>query len=241
MADEFNSWETSSGLIDEYSGEVIDAHFGYKEEYRNGEALLLFLEIQTGDPELGEGGIITEQYPVGNGWETGDKGKTATHESGRAKKFNGNSGVGLLIDSIRDAGGIAALSKKGESNEAASYIGLTATFTRKEFSMKNPDGGDDVKWARMLVSEVQESGKAKAASRSAAKAEEPVQEEAASDAKATDHKVPAALKIKLKKLAAECDDHDTFVERAYEIDGVDGNSAVEDAVGDEGFYATLKG
>lgn len=239
MADEFNSWETSSGLIDEYTGEVVDAHFGYKEEYRNGEALLLFLEIQTGDPELGEAGVITEQYPVGNGWETGDKGKTTTHESGRAKKFNGNSGIGLLIDSIRDAGGIAALSKKGESNEAASYIGLNATFTRKEFSMKNPDGGDDVKWARMLVSEVHQGN-----GKTVAKKAESAQDTSSDDSEtpsATEHKIPAALKIKLKKLAGEAADHDAFVEAAYEIDGVDGNQAVEDAVGDEAFYTSLKG
>lgn len=234
MADEFNSWETSTGLLDEYTGEVIDAHFGYKEEYQNGEALLLFLEIQTGDPEIGEGGILTEQWPVGKGWETGDKGKTATHESGKPKKFNGNSGIGVLIDSIRDAGGIAVLAKKGEANEAASYVGLNATFTRKEY--KNTINGDEVKWARMLVSEIHQG---KADKKAEAKVEEPA---ADAEKSGTDHKVPAALKIKLKKLAGECDDHDTFVERAFgEIDGVDGVQAVEDAVGDENFYASLKG
>lgn len=236
MADGFNTWETSTGLLDEVTGEVVDATFGYKEEYKNGEALLLFLDVQTGDPELGDWGVITEQFPVGNGWETGDKGKTCTHESGKPKKFNGNSGIGLLIDSIRDAGGIAALSKRGEANEAASYVGLNATFTRKEFGAKID--GEDVKWARMLVTEVHQGKPAKAAPAKAAPTEAPADD--TTEAKAA-VKVPAALKIKLKKLAAECDDHDTFVERAFEIDGVDGNQAAEDAVGDEDFYNSLKG
>lgn len=238
MADDFNSWETSSGLLDEITGEIVDATFGYKESYQSGEALLLIADVQTGDPELGEGGILTLDWPVGKGWETGDKGKTATHESGKPKKFNGQSGIGVLIDSIRDAGGLAAMAKKGEAFEAASYVGLNATFTRKEY--KNTINGEERSWNRMLVSEIHD-GKAKA---QAPKPDpEPVAEATDTPAEAASTpKVPAALKIKLKKLAIECDDHDTFVERAFaEIDGVDGVQNVEDAVSDEDFYRGLKG
>lgn len=251
---DFDPWKTSTGLVDEYTGTIVDAQFGFKPEYQNGTRLLLMLDINTGDPSIGEGGIASEQYPVGDGWDTHDGGKTAVHSSGQDKNFNNASGIGLLLNSIIDAGGLGVLQATGVTpDHAACWIGGRYNFERKQFESKMNDG-KEVKWNRMLVVSLAPEGGA--ATPAPAPAAAPVAAPAASapaaaaapapapvaGAGGADHAIPVTTKAKLKTIALASDTHDAFVEKAFTDlpESMDGGP-IEAAVGDPAFYAALKG
>jgi hypothetical protein len=229
---EFDAYTFTDGLVTEYQGKITDAYFTYDDSYNDGESLLLKLEIQTDNPELGDGGAVIEQYPVGKGWETTDKGKTATREDGKPRALNRNSGVAVLVTSALEAGAGDELKSRGIPTEAAIWPGLEFTFARKEFTFKVD--GEERSYGRMLVTEYHGGA-------AGAKAEKPAKA-AKSDESAVAGPIPPKVKIALKKLAVECDTHDEFIERAFvEIDGVDGDSVVEAAVMDaDGLYADAR-
>jgi len=156
------------------------------------------------------------------------------HESNTPKNFNVNSGVGLLLESIRDAGGMPALQAKGTlPTDASTWIGGTYVFERKQFSFKTADGKDQA-YARMLVTDL--AGDMPAAAAQSAPAAAPAA------AGGTDHDVPVGLKIKLKTLATNSPTHEAFVEAAFTGDyGVIGDDGLEAAVADEAWFNSLRG
>lgn len=224
---EFDAYSFTDGLVTEYQGKITDAYFTYDDSYNDGESLLLKLEIQSDNPELGDGGAVIEQYPVGKGWETTDKGKTASREDGKPRALNRNSGVAVLVTSALEAGAASELKSRGVPTDAAIWPGLEFTFARKEFTFKVD--GEERSYGRMLITEFHGQGigaKVKIVD---------LDEKIAGP-------IPPKVKIALKKLAMECDTHDDFIERAFvEIDGVDGDSVVESAVMDaDGIYADAR-
>jgi len=251
MSHEFDPWATSTGLLESYTGKIVDAIFAFDPSYNNGQALLLKLDINTGDAEIGEGGIVSEQYSVGKGWDTQDGGKSTFHESNQARNFNVNSGVGLLLESIRDAGGMPALQAKGTlPTEASTWVGGTYSFERKEFSFKTSEGKDQ-EYARKLVTSVLPEGAAQDAPAPApAPASAPAGASPSTSAPAatpahepgSGHDVPVGVKCKLKTLAVNSPTHEAFVEAAFTGDyGVIDNPALEAAVADEAWYKGLRG
>lgn len=253
--EEQNLWETSSGLVDMYVGDVGDAYFAFDDNYNNGDTLVFKIEFKTDDPDVGDEGTVTEMYPCGAGWDTTDKGKSAHHESGKPKKFNKNSGMGLLIDHAIACEGLAdELMKKGQPNVAETWHGLKGLrIERVEF--EGEIDGEKRTWARMLPTEylgaseskpaTKAAGK-KAASKKAASKPEPEADDAddTGDDAAEAPKVVGKLKVTLIKLAKECDTHDDFVERAFtEVDEVDGDENVQAVVMDDsetGLYETAR-
>lgn len=249
----FDPWATTTGLLESYTGKIVDAQFGFKPDYQNGQALLLMVDINTGDPEIGEGGIVSEQYPVGKGWDTVDGGQTAVHESGQEKNFNNASGIGLLLNSIIDAGGLGVLQATGcTPNQAACWIGGTYVFERKEFSGTMQDKTQRT-WHRMLVTDVVADGAVAAAPAPAPAAAAATTPAPATAAPAATGAAPAAagadgpelapvLKAKLKAIAAAAETHDAFIEAAFaQVPEVMTDSALEAAVGNAAWWASLKG
>ncbi len=251
MPDEFNQWETSSGLLDEYESiKVVEAVFAYDEQYRKGEELRLELSILTTDPENGEGGVVVEKYSLGSGWTTTDRGATIVHESGNPKKFNNNSGIGLLADSLVGVLSLDECAALGDPKDADTWRKLGAfNWKRKGFEMTPPEGGEKVKYTRMLIESRVEGGAATAAAPAASTSVPSAAEaSAAIDAAAAagggegaSYDVPPVLKVKLAKFAREADTHDAFAEKAFALEGVADVTAMEELCADEKFYLWLKG
>lgn len=255
MADkEYDPWHFTTGFAEAYRGKVLDSYFTFDSEYQDGTALLLKLEILTDDPEIGESGKITEQYPVGKDWEPKDKGLRAAHNSGKAKNLNKNGGVAQLCQAAVEAGAGETLQQRGGAEgplNAGIWKGLDFDFERKEYS--GTFGGEKQTWARMLpVKYHGETGSApvpaQAPTQAAPPASVPVDE---SVSRIVSGGTPAAvnggvspiLRAKLINLAKEAQTHDQFMEVAFGVDGVMGNNEVEQAVADDGagsIWATAK-
>lgn len=239
MAQEFNPWHFTTGFAEAYRGKVLDSYFTFDSEYQDGSALLLKLEILTDDPEIGEGGKITEQYPVGKDWEPKDKGAKAAHNSGKPKNLNKNGGVAQLCQAAVEAGAGETLQERGGSDgplNAGIWKGLEFDFERKEYS--GTFGGEKQTWARMLPVKYhgQNANGSAPASAAPAAADDSVSRVSSGGAApaAESGGVSPILRAKLLNLAKEAVSHDAFMEAAFGIDGVMGNSEVEQAVAQDG-------
>lgn len=233
-----SGWQTSSGLaVDDADVTVEDVVFRYDSNYNNGETLVAAFRFR------GEDGEEIEQFfPCGKGWEPAEKGQAARHESGKTdKRFNKNSAYGSFADSAIVAGAGSVLFERGNATEAKVWKGLkfhveahTETFTID---------GDKREVTRIIATsflgvegEVVKGAKAPSASKPAASAP------AASNGNGGGE-LSAVVKAKLKALAAKHDSHDAFMEEAFAVDGVMGDSAAEQVVmdpSDAGFYALAR-
>lgn len=228
---EHDPWALSSGLVDEFTADVKDAIFAFDPEYNDGETLVLKLDIQSDDAEVGrEGnGSDTILYPMGKGWETGDKGKTTRHESGKAKNFNSSSGYGLMIASALEVEALSdVLKKKGGPTDSAIWKGLNLDFKRVE----HPYVMDGEARTRRVLHVVGYNAANAAKGAKGAKAD---------TATAAAPAISAKLKLQLKNLAKSATDHDDFIEKAItDVEGVSGDDAVEAMVMDEAWFESLR-
>lgn len=251
-----NSWETSDGgFVPEFDGVVREATFCFKNEYQNGEACLLELLVEPSEddaPEFGdylEDGLFSIIYPCGKGWEPADKGATCQHESGRARKFNSQSGMGLLMNSALEIDGVSdVLMERGQATDAGVWVGLSFRFEDKQFERTDKDG-EKFTWTRRLPTEfhgiegeVEEKPAAKKAPAKKAPAKKAEVEVDESDGDTVDtgetHTLSPKLRGQLKAIASSADDHDTFMEQAFAELTLDDDA--EAAVADEDFYNSLK-
>jgi hypothetical protein len=235
---EFDPWELTSGLVDDADVAFKECSFGFRSDYNDGQTLLFMADaIIDGDDGPEESELI---FPCGNGWEATEKGAKAKREDGKRKGFNKNSGYGLLISAATEVGAGDVLKGRGTPMEAAIWNGLVFHMKRKKISY----GGDIGEKERLLPTEFKgyvDAGKVtkpttkpdtdqarKAAGVPAASAP------AAADNGAATEGLPAKLRIGLRKLAEDVKggggDHDAFLEKAFEMEGVEGNSAAENAV-----------
>lgn len=240
---------SSGGFVPEFDGVVREAQFTFDNSYMNGEACLLELLVEPSEddaPEFGdylEDGLYRIIYPCGKGWEPADKGATVQHESGRPRRFNNQSGIGLLVAHAVECEGVAeVLMERGPSTQADIWVGLNFHWLDKEFSNTDKDG-ETRTWTRRLPIEfhgVDGEGEAKKApaKKAPAKKAPAKQVEAEDEADDGEVKVPAALKGKLRAIAATADDHDAFMEAAFST--LDIPAEHEDAVANEAFFLSLK-
>jgi hypothetical protein len=205
LSEEFNSFELGSGLLERYRGTIEDAVFVWDETYGR---TVLALTNKTDDDDVPED---NPKYGVGGGYEPGSQGLTVQREDGRTKNFNRNSGIGKLISSAIDAGALDALmAKHGQAGafHADSWIGLDCTFERKTYSFDKKAEGDDEEenntYTTLIITEFH-GVKGDGAKAAPAKA-----------AASTNGGVSAKVKAKLKAIAKDSADFDTFQERAFE-------------------------
>lgn len=238
MSEEYDPWALSDGLVAAYRGKkVLDAHFGYGDEGPSANQCFLKLEVLTDSDELPEG-IAHERYTVGKGYEPGDsKGQSVQREDGKAAHFNRNSGVGLLIRALQGLG--VDMRTLGSSPFSAdTWRNLPSDmewerlsgFGEEKFEFKN-DAGEVVKYQRMLPVALNGGTRVTQAVESDAGSESVTNTTAT-----TDGGLSKVLRAKLKKLARESADFDSFVEAAFAMEGVDGNPAAEDAVTEGGLW-----
>lgn len=250
---EYDPWHFNTGLAESYRGKVLQGYFTFDSEYQDGSAVLLKLDILTDDPELGEGGKVTEQYPVGKDWEPKENGLKVAHNSGKVKNLNKNGGVATLCQAAVEAGAGETLQKRGGTDgplRSDIWTGLEFDWELKEFS--GTFSGEKSTWTRMLpVKFLGEKGEGGGAATTPAAQQEtaPTPQEGTSErvtsagpAAATNGMSPV-LKAKLTALAKEAASHDAFMEAAFGVDGVMGNNEVEQMVAQDGegsIYANAK-
>lgn len=250
MSEEFDPWATSSGLVPEFDAKVNNAYFEFDPQYNDGNTLLLKMEIQSPDPEVGREGNGSDviQFTCGTGWETKDKGATATHESGRPRNFNKMSGMGVLIESVKEHDEVlAAVRGQGEPHEAKAWAGLNLHFERKQ--VEGDFNGEKQSYNRLMVTGL--AGDAGAATVTSGPGTVTT---AAADAgnsgagtgagpvgAAGDLPFGGIVLLKLKKAAKAAASHDDFAEAVLTgIDGVEVTPEVEAGVLDEAVYEALK-
>lgn len=249
-----DSFELSSGLVEDFDGTITDAFYTYDAAYNNGDSCVLKLVVTPDEDGLFDDGETTLMYPAGERFEPADNGKEVIHESGKRKNFNKNSGVGLLIGSVAELdGGIDLLKSRGEAWEAGIWTGLHVSFFGKEFSWTDrkarDENGNPVvhTYNRTLIREILEDGagtpekkapaKRTATKKAAQKAPEPEPE--ADDAEDVLGHLDAKLRGKLKAIATSSDSHDAFIEQVYTDLADELNDDLEALVVDADFYELL--
>lgn len=123
-AQEKGSWLLESGLPDDFDFHITGASFGYRQEYMNGEALLLIWEGESPDDDVES--II---WPCGGKWEVGKGGAEAAHP--KRVRFVKTSMMGKLIDRVVNKLGVD-MQSRGESFEAKVWVGLGFHMKREE-------------------------------------------------------------------------------------------------------------
>lgn len=228
-------WQTSSGLaIDDADITIDDVTFKYT-DYNNGETLVAVFTLRADDGEEAE-----QWFPCGKGWEPANKGKEARHESGKAgKQFNKNSAYGKFCDSALAAGAGPTLYERGPATNAEVWAGLK--FHVEAVTEKFTINGDEREATRIIATSfLGVEGDDKATKKAGTKSEKKDEAKAESNG---DGGVTGPLKAKLSALAKQHDTHDAFMEAAFGVDGVMGDSAAEEAVmdtSDAGLYALAR-
>lgn len=136
------SWETETGLLDDFDHTVTEAWYGTDDGYMNGTRLLLNLR----GPASENGEVVDPEYKLmfscGDGWEAINGGAGAEHVGGKTK-FNANSAIGRVINALKSNTPevFDALQKKGDALESQVWENLNLHWKRMKVSeFKNADG-----------------------------------------------------------------------------------------------------
>ncbi len=118
------SWETTSGLPDDFDGTISTAEFGTRANYMNGEMTLLILGIDSGDMPM------EHLVSIGEGWQIREQGAMAIHPTNSG--FSENSVYGKMIDRCTKELGMAELlGSRGKPDQADVWIGITMHWKRE--------------------------------------------------------------------------------------------------------------
>lgn len=218
----YDPYALSSGLLDDFTGEITEAYFGTDAAYNSGDTVLLILELATDNPDTP---TITEKLSCGTGWVIENQGASVASENGRNRNFNKNSRVGLFLAHAAEAGALDTLRGRGTPMEAKTFQGLTFHWNRKPIT-----GYDGQVKDVLLPSEFLHDGKAAVSSNGNGNGSAPAESG-----------VSAALLAKLKAAAKKAADHSEFIDAGFAIDGVTGNAEAEALVVDEAFYTEHHG
>ena len=204
-----SSWDTSTGLLEVFTLEVAEAWFGKNDKFPNN------LVFNLRGPALVDGVVVdpehTELFTCGEAWKDGQGGAVAVSTSGE-EMFNANSKIGRLIDGIKALGSEAAfMSKRGESYEAASWVGISLDLERVKLGSFKTDDGETKEINAMIPVGIKE-----VAEKAGDAAAEPA--EAAAATPASSDGMGAAGKALLTVLAKKSDDNDAFIAAALDPD-----------------------
>ena len=226
---ELDPYGLSSGLPDDFIGEITDAVFSTDAAYNNGDTVLFCPDLKT---DLDDRPLVSEKISTGTGWEILDGGARIVAESGKARQFNRSSKMGLLIQHAIEAGAGDVLRGRGLPTDVSTWIGLTFKWVRKPIKGFNDEVKDVLLPSEFLgvKGEASTNGSAPAASNG----------NGAAPAVSTAD-IPAKVLAKLTAAAKKAGTHDEFMEAAFDIDGVDDNAAAVALVSDEAQYVALKG
>jgi hypothetical protein len=215
-----DSWDTDSGLPDDFDFHITGASFGYRSEYMDGEVPLLIWEGESPDED-----IETIIWPCGSGWDVVKGGAEVEHP--KRTRFVKTSMMGKLIGRVVGELGVD-MRNRGPATKADVWKGLSFHMRREEIEygsgILEERGGKTTHL--MPVAVLEKSTKAKPKT-------EPKAEEV--EAKPSG----AALEKKLSLLASKLSKED-FQARAMDMPEVVGNDDLLAQVlddGEKGFWA----
>ncbi len=162
MGKEKTSWDTESGLLDNFDFVVEEQWFGEDEE-SDDDRIFLFLQGTATDEmdEVTEDHV--ERYSTGKNWEVVEDGEEVENATGR-NRFNQNSGMGRFINALVALGDDVAemLQERGEATVAATFAGLKMHMENQVVSKwTDKDTGEELEWRLNLPTSVSVKKKAK--------------------------------------------------------------------------------
>lgn len=256
---EYDPFAPSTGLPDDFNGEIKEAWFAYDPEYQDGQIPMLHMTLITDDDDFNAQDKPLK-FACGKGWVIEGRGETVSREDGTTKGFHEGTAYQLFIMSALECAGaenVLRSESRGDPRKAAMWNGLSWHFKRTEHDY----GGEIGKIARLMPKLfLGEKGigsvEAQAVVNSAAtpskvpvKATGPVKAsgptKAAGPVKKAAPQAQAAatatwgeqhpLWETLWAVAWDADSHESFVEAAFTtIAGVQGDGVVEQGVMDNG-------
>jgi len=250
MSEEFDPFALGSGLpLADQNVTVIAAVFKFDLEY-SADACVIGLTFQPDEEGMEE---QEQLYSCGKNMEPLDQGSAMGHTSGKQVKVNEQTNYGRFMKHAFACEGFLDMARESGNTpfDAALWEGSQWHLTTVEYETRNPSKPMEPAKVRTAVVPDEflgygddEEEEAPPAKKSVAK-KLPAKKGVAAK-KAAPAKIPGAqtktlnelaeeeggeeLIEALRELAAECEDHDTFMEQAMEVEGVTGNRLAEKAV-----------
>lgn len=138
------SWDTTTGMLDDCDGLVVSSRFGTIDKYKDKDGNLQCLAMLTIQPldDKGrpDGEPVEQSWSCGAGWEPSDEGKVAIHSSGK-RKFNRSSMYGRLC--TRTAQLHPDVKFRGVTDRAGSLDGLVFHWEQEKFAYGGEIGDRD--------------------------------------------------------------------------------------------------
>lgn len=242
-----SEWETDTGLVSNFDGDVVEAWFGTNEKSTfDPDKLYLwfkFVNIETdNDSVIDE---LTVKMSIGNGWETADGGQRIVREDGNElTRVNSNTGYGKFIDRCRGAGKEGADFGEGfldlrdhlagkSPRRADIWVGHRFHVADSTYVMKDRDTQEETSYTISLPTAY--LGAAKIGG--APKVEETTETSNGNGG------APDLTLIKLTALAKGKDTHQEFLDAALAVDGVATDDDLLAKVADDspaGLYAQAR-
>jgi hypothetical protein len=216
-----------------------------------GEPVPVFIaDLATDDSDIGTNGVIENQiFSIGKGWVIEDDGASVVVASGKPRGFNTSTYLQRILQRLLELDETKARKRFEETGvgpqSAAYWEGLQVHMVQEERTIQIGKGPSRVKSELMpsefygwTDGEVEEKAKPEVKAKPAAKkaaapkpkpapkpapaAEDEPAETPGSEYAAAKAQVDPDLVAKIEAIAADCDDADTFMSRAYsEIEGLD--------------------
>ncbi|MDA4120104.1 MAG: hypothetical protein OK436_05910 [Thaumarchaeota archaeon] len=228
MPDEFDDWETGTGLIEHFTGQVMNARFAPD---ANGRYKLI-LEFATDHPDA-VGNTIEQHYSVGDKWASFDGGDSISFPGNPSRKINANSAYGKLIDKASELVG-ESIRSWGGTRRADTWVGSIWEMLVEHGSFKNP-AGETINFSRNYP--VKFLGMAKSA------AGNPIGKFADLGGVVSDNPNPqGTVRDQAINLARSCTTHEEWINACFSLQGfVDDDILVKEVADPDALWATLKG
>jgi hypothetical protein len=122
------SWEFSSGLLDDVDAVVVGTEFGYRPEYVDAEGNQLPLFILKLQAE-GSSDVVESHYSIGRGWEVAADGRSVSKPEGK-QKFVQTSAYAMLL--ARAAGLWPEIKRRGPTTRTGLFEGTKWHWEREK-------------------------------------------------------------------------------------------------------------
>lgn len=229
---------------------TIAAEFTYNQQYAANAVVLdiTYQPLDEDGDEVGD--VVNQVYSVGKNWEPTNEGQSVAHTSGKFQTFNDQTNIGRLVhhyllargDGDAEAGKaalIAEMEDRGDPSSAGFWVGIEAAMKRVEYpTQKKDSNGNPVMGGTFVIDEfhgfvdedkTKAKGGAKATGKGgtlAPKADTKAAAKSTSKAAAAatsddpEELFGAALFAKLQRLARKADNHDKFMDAAFELEDI---------------------